>query len=116
MKAPRARAIDASRAPAEFANEIEAFLGYISLERGLAKNTIAGYRRDLDQAAEFFAARGAGGWKAVSGAQAAEWSSLVERGRLRDREPGAKAERVAEPGALSRDARRVRRRRTSRRC
>ena len=45
---------DHSRAPDAFANEIEGFLGFISLERGLSANTIASYRRDLDQAAEFF--------------------------------------------------------------
>src|SRR5450759_4051219 len=73
MKPPRARAVDTSQAPAAFANDIEAYLGFISLERGLAKNTIVAYRRDLDQAAQFFARRGAADWRAVTGAQAAEW-------------------------------------------
>lgn len=73
MKAPRPRSIDASRAAPAFADEIEAFLSYISLERGLSKNTIAGYRRDLDQAADFLARQGVSGWKATTGDQAAAW-------------------------------------------
>lgn len=64
---------DDSQAPAAFAGEIEGFLGFIALERGLSANTVAAYRRDLDQAAKFLAARGATGWAAVSGERAAEW-------------------------------------------
>lgn len=73
MKAPRARAQDLSQAPAAFANDIEAFLGFISLERGLSANTIAGYRRDLDQAAQFLAWQGTADWRSVTAAQAAGW-------------------------------------------
>lgn len=69
----KTRAQDQSRAPEAFANEIEAFLGYISLERGLSKNTILGYRRDLDQAARFFTRHGAADWRTLNAAQAAEW-------------------------------------------
>jgi integrase/recombinase XerD len=65
--------VDHSRAPAAFVNDIEAFLSFISLERGLSKNTSAGYRRDLDQAAEFFLKRGAHGWGTVTREQAAAW-------------------------------------------
>ena len=66
--------VDHSQAPAAFASDIESFLGYISLERGLAKNTVTAYRRDLDQAAGFLARRGVANWRAVSAAQAAEWT------------------------------------------
>jgi integrase/recombinase XerD len=65
--------VDSSRAPAAFANDIEAFLGFIGLERGLAKNTSAGYRRDLDQAAAFFSRRGVAHWRSVTGEHAAAW-------------------------------------------
>lgn len=73
MKAPRARAVDLSQAPAAFVGEIEAFLGFVSLERGLSQNTIVSYRRDLDQAAQFLARHGVAGWRGVTGAQAAAW-------------------------------------------
>ncbi|MDP3071223.1 MAG: site-specific tyrosine recombinase XerD [Opitutaceae bacterium] len=63
-----------SQAPAAFAGDIEAFLGFIALERGLSAHTVAAYRRDLDQAAVFLARVGVAGWAAVSGAQAAEWA------------------------------------------
>ena len=65
--------IDHSQAPAGFAQDIEAFLAFISLERGLSKNTVAGYRRDLDQAARFLVRGGAAGWRAVTPARAGAW-------------------------------------------
>lgn len=64
---------DHSRARAAFANDIEAFLSFISLERGLAANTVASYRRDLDQAAAFLARAGAKDWRGVTAAQATAW-------------------------------------------
>ncbi len=72
---------DDSQAPAAFAGDIEAFLGFIALERGLSANTVAAYRRDLDQAAKFLAAHGAAGWAVVSGAQAAEWVHSLSAAR-----------------------------------
>jgi integrase/recombinase XerD len=73
--------VDPSRAPAAFANDIEAFLGFISLERGLSANTVAGYRRDLDQAAHFFAKLGPADWRGVTPSQAASWvQSLTGEG------------------------------------
>ena len=65
--------VDHSLAPGAFANDIEAFLGFISLERGLSKNTVAGYRRDLDQAATYLAKHGAAGWREVTPTQAGAW-------------------------------------------
>ncbi len=65
--------VDPSRAPAAFANDIEAFLGFISLERGLSPNTVVGYRRDLDQAAQFFVRHDSADWRAVTSALAAAW-------------------------------------------
>ena len=62
-----------SQAPENFVEEIEGFLGFIGLERGLSKNTSAAYRRDLDQAANFFARRGVADWRAVTAAEAGAW-------------------------------------------
>ncbi|MFM8337898.1 MAG: site-specific integrase, partial [Opitutaceae bacterium] len=64
---------DHSRAPAAFAADTESFLAYLGLERGLSANTLAAYRRDLDQAADFLHGRGAAGWLAVTPALASEW-------------------------------------------
>lgn len=81
MKRILAARDDASQAPAGFANDIEAYLGFIALERGLAKNTIAAYRRDLDQAAHALAKHGARRWAEVSPAQAAEWIHSLSEAR-----------------------------------
>lgn len=70
-----------SRASNAFAAEIEGFLGYIGLERGLSENTISAYQRDLDQAAAYFAQRGCLGWKTVTAAQAAEWIHSLNGGK-----------------------------------
>src|SRR5882672_3294741 len=65
--------VDHSQAPGAFANDIESFLSFIQLERGLSKNTVAGYRRDLDQAAKYFSKHGARDWRALTPVQAGEW-------------------------------------------
>ncbi|MSU49065.1 MAG: site-specific tyrosine recombinase XerD [Opitutus sp.] len=72
---------DHSRAQGAFASDIEAFLGFISLERGLSKHTVAAYRRDLDQAAKFLGTHGAADWRAVTGAQAAAWVHSLSTAR-----------------------------------
>jgi len=65
--------VDHSQAPPAFANDIEGYLGFLGLERGLAQNTLSAYRSDLDQCAAFLAQRRVGDWRCVSAAQAAEW-------------------------------------------
>lgn len=75
MRAPRS-----SKAPESYVEEIEAFLAYMGLERGLSKNTIAAYARDLAQAAAFFAKAGGASWRAVSPAQAASWLHALSAG------------------------------------
>ncbi len=64
---------DVSRGPAAFREETDDFLNYIALERGLSANTVAAYRRDLDQAAQQFARAGATGWRAVTPEHASAW-------------------------------------------
>lgn len=67
--------------PVGFAEPIDAFLAFISLERGLAKNTVAGYGDDLFQASRYFASHGADGWRAVTPDLAAAWLHSLSAGR-----------------------------------
>ncbi len=62
-----------SKAPPAWAQEIDAFIAYLTLERGLSAHTRAGYQCDLDQCAVFLAHRGVAGWSTVTGGQLAEW-------------------------------------------
>jgi integrase/recombinase XerD len=62
-----------------FADELDAFIAYIDLERGLSVHTRDNYSRDLRQAAQFFASQGAADWAAVTPAAAAAW--IVALGR-----------------------------------
>ncbi len=71
--------VDHSRAAPAFAHDTEAFLAYLGLERALAKNTLAGYRSDLDQAAAFLVAQGGTDWRGVTRAQAAAWIHSLHR-------------------------------------
>jgi integrase/recombinase XerD len=80
MKRPRPRADDQSQAPASFVDDIEAYLGFISLERGLSRNTLLGYRRDLDQAAAFLARRGVDSWRSAGGEDVAAWIHSLNTG------------------------------------
>jgi integrase/recombinase XerD len=80
MKAKRAPAVDQSHAPAAFVDGIEAYLAFLGLERGLSVNTLLGYRRDLDQAASFFAKRGVADWCGVTATHAAAWVQSLDVG------------------------------------
>jgi integrase/recombinase XerD len=62
-----------------FASDIDAYLAYIDLERGLSRNTREGYRRDLEQCAAFAAGRGAADWRAVTPEQAGAWVRSLSR-------------------------------------
>jgi integrase/recombinase XerD len=69
----RPRTTKPETAPPGFADDRDAFLAFIDLERGLSRNTIAAYRRDLDQAAHAFALAGVADWRSVSADHAASW-------------------------------------------
>lgn len=64
---------DLSRAPGAFAPAIDDLLAFLGLERGLSRNTLLAYRRDLDQAALFFRQLGAKEWGEVTPAHAEAW-------------------------------------------
>jgi integrase/recombinase XerD len=59
--------------PAAFAEEIDGFLSYLELERGLSRNTTQSYENDLRQASHFLKKIGAAGWKKVSAQQLTAW-------------------------------------------
>jgi integrase/recombinase XerD len=63
-----------------FASDIDAYLAYLDLERGLARNTRENYQRDLEQCAAFLARRGARDWRAVSAEEAGAWVRSLSRG------------------------------------
>ena len=61
--------------PAGFVDPIEAYLGYLELERGRSRLTIEAYRDALSRAAAFLArSRGRQDWQAVTREDAAAWS------------------------------------------
>jgi integrase/recombinase XerD len=60
-------------APAGFAEDIERFLGFLELERGLARNTVKSYESDLRQAAVVLKRQGAAGWRKVTPTQLTKW-------------------------------------------
>jgi integrase/recombinase XerD len=66
--------------PSAFASDLDAYLAYLDLERGLSRNTREGYQRDLEQCAAFVARRGAGDWRAVTAEQAGAWVRSLSRG------------------------------------
>ena len=63
-----------------FASDIDAYLAYLDLERGLSRNTREGYQRDLEQCAAFVAREGAPDWRRVSAEQAGAWVRSLCRG------------------------------------
>ena len=67
--------------PPEFFEEIENFLAFLELEKGLAANTVSSYRNDLAGCAGFLKAKKIGGWNEVASHDLTDWIySLNERG------------------------------------
>jgi integrase/recombinase XerD len=77
---PPPRRAAASRAPPAFAPDIDAFIAFLDLERGLSPHTRENYQRDLDQAAAFLARRGAADWRRATPAQAGAWLQSLGAG------------------------------------
>ena len=71
-----------SRGPAAFATDIDAYIAFLDLERGLSPHTRENYQSDLDQAAVFVAGRGARDWRTATALQASEWLESLGKGRL----------------------------------
>jgi integrase/recombinase XerD len=64
---------DSGGCPPAFAADLDDYLAFLQLERGLSVNTSSGYERDLIQCAGFLASRGTAGWRTVTGDEAAAW-------------------------------------------
>ena len=73
------RTLALSRSPAAFAGDIDGFIAFIDLERGLSRHTRENYQRDLDQAATWLARQNVADWRTVSAAQAGEWLHSLSR-------------------------------------
>lgn len=73
------RTLALSRAPAAFAGDIDGFIAFLDLERGLSRHTRENYQRDLDQAAAWLARQAVADWRSVSAAQASEWLHSLTR-------------------------------------
>jgi integrase/recombinase XerD len=58
---------------AAFGSEIDGFIGFLELERGLSRRTCENYQSDLAQCAAHLARHGVKGWAAVTGDQAGGW-------------------------------------------
>jgi integrase/recombinase XerD len=73
------RTLALSRAPAAYAGDIDGFIAFLDLERGLSRHTRENYQRDLDQAATWLARQEVADWRTVSPAQASEWLHSLSR-------------------------------------
>jgi integrase/recombinase XerD len=73
--------LHSSRAPAGFADEIDAFVNYLRLERGLSVHTQTSYQSDLDQCATFLAKAGHRSWATVTAEPVAAWIHSLDGDR-----------------------------------
>ncbi len=60
-------------APPGFADEIDRYLGYVELEKGLSRNTAGSYESDLRQAAHVLKRKGAADWTKVTAKHLTAW-------------------------------------------
>ena len=65
--------------PSAFEPDLSAFLVWAQLERGLSKNTVESYERDLAQCALSLAEQGVDDWRTASGDSVSAWVSSLTR-------------------------------------
>ncbi|HRP05141.1 MAG TPA: site-specific integrase, partial [Opitutaceae bacterium] len=83
MPANRAIGVTPKSAPAAFGEGMEAYLGFLQLERGLSPHSVAAYARDLAQAAEFLGkTRACTGWSTVTSNDLSAWVQSMSAGEL----------------------------------
>jgi integrase/recombinase XerD len=73
------RTLALSRAPEAFVSDIDGFIAFLDLERGLSRHTRENYQRDLDQSAAWLARQGVADWRKVSAAEAGAWLHSLTR-------------------------------------
>jgi len=67
--------------PPELAEDLDAFLAFLELEKGSSRNTLAAYERDLTQCAAFVARAGVRAWREVGAVTLTDWLyALTEQG------------------------------------
>jgi len=59
--------------PPALANDLDGFIGFLELERGLSPHTLSGYESDLRQCARFLARQGVRAWTEAEPAQLTDW-------------------------------------------
>jgi integrase/recombinase XerD len=83
MPRSKKRVVPPSSAPAGFVERIDAFITFLSLERGLSFHTQLAYQTDLDECAKFLSEkRGLKNWGAVSADAAAAWLHSLRDGGM----------------------------------
>jgi integrase/recombinase XerD len=73
------------------APQVKGFLVYLASERGLSRNTLAAYRRDLEDAEDYLLSQS----RSLSGADALDWRSYLQDLTLRNRSTRTLARRLA---------------------
>jgi integrase/recombinase XerD len=63
-----------------FASDLDAYLAYLDLERGLSRNTRESYQRDLEQCGAFVYRMGASDWREVTAVHATAWVRSLSKG------------------------------------
>lgn len=73
MPRPRPVVLAVSQAPEGFASDIDDFIAFLNLERGLSIHTQSGYQNDLDQCAVFLSKHDEKDWRTVNAAVVTSW-------------------------------------------
>lgn len=72
--------LSSSQAPEAYAEDIDSFIAFLGLERGLSVHTQAGYQKDLDQCAQFLSRAGERNWRTADRAVVEKWIRSLAAG------------------------------------
>ena len=73
MARAKRHVLPSSGALGAFATDIDDFIAFLNLERGLSEHTQTGYQGDLDQCAQFLSAQGVASWRTAEGTVIGQW-------------------------------------------